>query len=286
MRAQTCLLAHPLIRFDQNTVQKTTAGNERGRHGQEDRARRALPVSRLRRLLEADGRRRRSRAAQRESCWRASPISASMRLAVMDQAGIARAVLSLAGPGVQAERDAATAVRNARASQRFPGAAKSPKRPDRYSGFAHLPMQDARAAADELERCMRELKFCGAMINGHTNGQYLDHPSLYPFWERAQALGRADLPPSGRPGDTPRPCSPATRRCGAPPGNGASRPARTRCVWSSAASSTASRARKLDARPSRRDPAVPAVALRQPRQASTASSSPSRRRSTSRRTSW
>jgi 2,3-dihydroxybenzoate decarboxylase len=26
------------------------------------------------------------------------------------------------------------------------------------------------------------------MINGHTNGQYLDHPSLLPFWERAEAL--------------------------------------------------------------------------------------------------
>ena len=50
-------------------------------------------------------------------------------------------------------------------------------------------MQDAKAAADELERCVRDLKFCGAMINGHTNGQYLDHPSLAPFWERAEALG-------------------------------------------------------------------------------------------------
>ena len=63
------------------------------------------------------------------------------------------------------------------------------KRPDRYLGFAHLPMQDAKAAADELERCVKELKFHGAMINGHTNGQYLDHPSLGPFWERAEALG-------------------------------------------------------------------------------------------------
>jgi 2,3-dihydroxybenzoate decarboxylase len=52
-------------------------------------------------------------------------------------------------------------------------------------------MQDPTAAADELERCMRELKLSGAMINGHTNGQYLDHPSLNPFWERAQALGAA-----------------------------------------------------------------------------------------------
>jgi 2,3-dihydroxybenzoate decarboxylase len=89
---------------------------------------------------------------------------------------------------VQAEPDTATAIRSARAANDFL-AREVEKRPDRYSGFAHLPMQDAKAAADELERCQRELKFCGAMINGHTNGQYLDHPSLHPFWERAEALG-------------------------------------------------------------------------------------------------
>jgi 2,3-dihydroxybenzoate decarboxylase len=110
------------------------------------------------------------------------------RLAAMDSAGIARAVLGLAGPGVQAERDTATAVRNARAANDVL-AREVAKRPDRYSGFAHLPMQDTTAAADELERCMGELKFCGAMVNGHTNGEYLDDPSLYPFWERAEALG-------------------------------------------------------------------------------------------------
>jgi 2,3-dihydroxybenzoate decarboxylase len=111
-----------------------------------------------------------------------------LRLAAMDKGGIARSVLSLAGPGVQAERDVATACRNARAANDFL-AGEIAKRPDRYSGFAHLAMQDATAAAEELERCMRELKLAGAMINGHTNGQYLDHPSLHPFWERAQALG-------------------------------------------------------------------------------------------------
>jgi len=111
-----------------------------------------------------------------------------LRLQAMDRAGIARAVLSLAGPGVQAERDGATAVRRAREANDFLARVLQ-ARPDRYSGFAHLPMQNARAAADELTRCMRELKFCGAMINGHTNGQYLDHPSLDPFWERVQELG-------------------------------------------------------------------------------------------------
>ena len=110
-----------------------------------------------------------------------------MRLDAMDRAGIERCVLSLAGPGVQAERDVKTARDNARAANDFL-AREIEKRPHRYSGFAHLPMQDAVGAADELERCMRELKFCGAMINGHTNGTYLDDRSLDPFWERAQAL--------------------------------------------------------------------------------------------------
>ncbi|HEY2533812.1 MAG TPA: amidohydrolase family protein [Xanthobacteraceae bacterium] len=110
-----------------------------------------------------------------------------MRLAAMDGAGIARSVLSIAGPGVQSERDPSTARRRAREANDFL-AREIQKRPRRYSGFAHLPMQDPPAAAAELERCLRELKFCGAMINGHTNGQYLDHSSLYPFWECAEAL--------------------------------------------------------------------------------------------------
>src|SRR6476659_11069525 len=90
------------------------------------------------------------------------------RLKMMDQHGIARAVLAIAGPGVQVERDAATAVRAARASNDFL-AKEVQKRPERYSGFAQLAMLDVKAAAAELERCVRELKFCGAMINAHTH---------------------------------------------------------------------------------------------------------------------
>ena len=111
-----------------------------------------------------------------------------LRLQTMDRAGIARAVLSISGPGVQAERDVATATRKAREANDFL-AVEIQRRPDRYAGFAHIAVQDPKAAADELERCLRDLKFCGAMINGHTNGQYLDDPALYPFWERAESLG-------------------------------------------------------------------------------------------------
>src|SRR5581483_5639711 len=127
-------------------------------------------------------------AAKRDKLLALNTDFGEQRLASMDKAGIERAVLALAGPGVQAEKDTATAIRTAKAGNDFL-AKEIAKRPDRYSGFAHLPMQDAKAAADELERCLRELKFCGAMINGHTHGQYLDAPELYPFWERADALG-------------------------------------------------------------------------------------------------
>jgi 2,3-dihydroxybenzoate decarboxylase len=112
----------------------------------------------------------------------------AQRLEAMDRAGIARAVLSLSGPGVQIERDTAVACRKARQCNDAL-AREIQKRPDRYAGFAHLALQDPAAAADELTRCMGELGFCGAMINGHTNGRYLDDPALYPFWERAEALG-------------------------------------------------------------------------------------------------
>jgi 2,3-dihydroxybenzoate decarboxylase len=110
------------------------------------------------------------------------------RLESMDKAGIDKAVLSISGPGVQVVRDPATATRLAREANDFL-AEQIAKRPDRYAGFAHIAVQDPKAATDELERAMRDLKFCGAMINGHTNGLYLDDRSLDPFWERAQALG-------------------------------------------------------------------------------------------------
>lgn len=50
-------------------------------------------------------------------------------------------------------------------------------------------MQDVRAACDELKRCVEELGFLGALINGNTNGVYLDDERYLPFWERVVQLG-------------------------------------------------------------------------------------------------
>ena len=109
------------------------------------------------------------------------------RLDTMDANGVDFAVLSIAGPGVQVERDTATATRLARsANDRL--AEQIRKRPHRYGGFAHLALQDPRGAADELERCVKELGFQGALINGETNGSFLDERRYDVFWERVAAL--------------------------------------------------------------------------------------------------
>lgn len=110
-----------------------------------------------------------------------------LRLASMDEAGIEIAVLSLAGPGVQCEPDVATATRRAKEANDFL-AGEIAKNPKRYRGFAHLALQDPKGAADELERCVSQLGFCGALINGQTGGHYLDEDMYAPFWERAEAL--------------------------------------------------------------------------------------------------
>jgi len=56
-----------------------------------------------------------------------------------------------------------------------------------------------RRRADELERSMRELKFCGAMINGHTNGNISMIARSIRSGTRA-GLGGAHLSAPGGPG--------------------------------------------------------------------------------------
>ncbi|ROR46374.1 amidohydrolase family protein [Kitasatospora cineracea] len=110
------------------------------------------------------------------------------RLAEMDAAGLDVQVLSLNSPGIQAEADNATAVARAAAVNDLLAGVVA-DHPDRFAGFAALPLQDPQAAARELERSVSELGLRGALVNAHTRGRYLDHPELRVVWERAEALG-------------------------------------------------------------------------------------------------
>ncbi len=109
------------------------------------------------------------------------------RIAAMDEAGLDFAVLSIAGPGVQIEPDAGKAIKLAREANDVLGDAMQ-KYPKRYGGLAHLAMQDPGEAARELERCIKDMKMQGAMINGQTLGLYLDNPCYDEFWSVAEEL--------------------------------------------------------------------------------------------------
>ena len=112
-----------------------------------------------------------------------------MRLADMDANGITTQVLSVAGPGAdlvpgQAGIDMARAYNDALAEA-------CARHPTRYRGFAHLPMLSPNAAAVELERTVKNLGFHGVLVNGATDGRFLDDPAFEPILARAEEL---DLP--------------------------------------------------------------------------------------------
>jgi predicted TIM-barrel fold metal-dependent hydrolase len=114
-------------------------------------------------------------------------------LAQMDSHGVARTILSLNAPAVQAISDRQRAVAVAKEANDVL-AEHVRKRPDRFSGFAALPMQDPEAACRELERCVKELKFVGALVNGFSesgdpdNLLYYDLPQYKAFWKQVEAL--------------------------------------------------------------------------------------------------
>lgn len=115
------------------------------------------------------------------------------RLLEMDKAGIDKTVLSLTQPGIQAEIDAKSAVTAARLmNDELASACR--RHPDRLLGFAALPLQDPKEAANELERSINELGFVGACVNGYTNlgdadtAMYLDEEPMLEFWEKANSL--------------------------------------------------------------------------------------------------
>jgi predicted TIM-barrel fold metal-dependent hydrolase len=109
-----------------------------------------------------------------------------LRLREMDEAGITVQVLSASHAGADL-LDGAEGVAFARDINDLLAKAIA-NHPDRFGGFAQLPMRSPQAAADELERTVRDLDFCGALINGVTEGRFLDDPRFDPILARAERL--------------------------------------------------------------------------------------------------
>ncbi|HEX2538222.1 MAG TPA: amidohydrolase family protein [Pseudolabrys sp.] len=117
-----------------------------------------------------------------------------MRLAEMDKHGVEMMILSLNAPAVQAIHDVKRAIAVAREANDVL-ADHVRKRPTRFAAFAALPMQDPEAAIAELTRCVKELGFVGALVNGFSQAGapdtalYYDLPQYRPFWRACDQLG-------------------------------------------------------------------------------------------------
>ena len=115
------------------------------------------------------------------------------RLRLMDEHGMELMLLSLNAPTVQAVASLSGADDMSRRANDFL-AEQVALRPDRFQGLAALPMQDPEAAARELQRCVTELGFKGALVNGFSEIEQVDGPVYYdlpqylPFWAEVEAL--------------------------------------------------------------------------------------------------
>jgi predicted TIM-barrel fold metal-dependent hydrolase len=107
------------------------------------------------------------------------------RIADMDAAGIDMQVLSLSGSLDRLDPAIATALARD-TNDKLAVAVRA--HPDRFAAFATLALQEPEKAALEFERCVRQFGFKGALVNGTSNGLFLDHPRFTPFFETAQAL--------------------------------------------------------------------------------------------------
>src|SRR5262245_6648014 len=108
------------------------------------------------------------------------------RLADMDRAGISMQVLSKAGNHVTPSADMLDGQEAVAFARDFNDGAHRAiaQHPARLAAFAHLPMSVPEAAADELERSVKELGFHGALISGTVRGAFLDDRRFAPVLSR------------------------------------------------------------------------------------------------------
>lgn len=117
----------------------------------------------------------------------------SGRIADMDRGGVEISILSHVAAGIQAIPNTGQAIALARRANDYLAEHVS-KYPRRLKGFAALPLQDPQVAAQEVTRCVKELGFCGALVNGFSqigeadSAVFYDLPQYRPFFATVQEL--------------------------------------------------------------------------------------------------
>ncbi len=110
------------------------------------------------------------------------------RITDMDAQGVDTQVVSIHTPFFGYHLDGGQGVALAReVNDEIAGMTK--RWPARFAGLATLPMQDVKAAIDELERAVTVLGLKGAELDTQVNGEQWDEPRFLPFFKAAEAMG-------------------------------------------------------------------------------------------------
>lgn len=108
------------------------------------------------------------------------------RLKLMDETGVDVQVLSLTSPSLH--NLGTESIQLAKLTNDY-AAEIIKKNPERFQGFAALPMSVPQEAARELERSVKNLGMKGAMLCGRTGDKNLDHKDFWELFECAERLG-------------------------------------------------------------------------------------------------
>lgn len=113
-------------------------------------------------------------------------LDVDAKLAAMDANGIEITMLSTNDPGPEwFGDDGAAATRLIHDSL----AEVVKKHPTRFRGLCVLPLQDEKAAGEEMDRCVTKLGFKGVLLYTNLAGTWCDEPQYHWLYARAEELG-------------------------------------------------------------------------------------------------
>jgi len=112
-------------------------------------------------------------------------VSVDAKLAAMDASGIEITLLSTNDPGPEWFGDDGPAVAQLIHNSL---AGVIAKHPNRFRGLCTLPLQNEKAAAAELDRCVKKLGFVGILLYSNLAGAWCDEPQFHWLFARAEEL--------------------------------------------------------------------------------------------------
>jgi 6-methylsalicylate decarboxylase len=113
-----------------------------------------------------------------------SPWSCAGALSFLDDAGIDVAITSISPPGAHVGDDARARALARRCNELTAELVRG--RPDRFGGFACLPLPDADGALAELAYALDDLHLDGVVLFSNACGTYLGDPQFTPLFDELQ----------------------------------------------------------------------------------------------------